>query len=440
MKPVWLKPFLPRSLYGRAALILIVPIVTIQLVVSVTFIQRHYEGVTAQMTGNLLIEVAYLLDQVNSAPNVTEAETRGVELARKLHLQVTLPVATDAVRDHSEWYDLSGQAMITTLHAGLPEVTGVDLLSNPDVVDTLITTRYGPMRVAFDRHRVAASNPHQLLVLMIATSILMTLIAYLFLRNQLRPITRLAMAAEAFGKGRSVAYKPRGANEVRAAGRSFLEMRARIERQIEQRTLMLSGVSHDLRTPLTRLKLGLAMLADEPEVAALERDVADMEHLLDAFLAFARGDALEDAVRVDPIALVGQVVENARRAGQAVTLVAPEGQGTAMIRPQAVTRAVENLVNNGVRYGKRVEVRVAMTEKNVRITVEDDGPGIPADQRENAVRPFIRLDAARNQDRGGGVGLGLSIAADIAGSHGGSLRLSDSETLGGLKAELILAR
>lgn len=439
MKPAWLKPLLPRSLFGRAALILMVPVVAIQLVVSVVFIQRHFEGVTRQMTGNILIEVGYLLDEVNSAATLDEAEARVRRLMRPLQMEVTLPAAA-AEGDRRLWIDLSGREMIRTLRERMPEVTAVDLLSDSAAVAVTLQTRYGPMLVSFDRGRVSASNPHQLLVLMIFTSILMTLIAYLFLRNQLRPITRLAAAAEAFGKGRVVPYRPRGATEVRAAGLSFLEMRARIERQIEQRTLMLSGVSHDLRTPLTRLRLGLAMLDDGPEAAALAQDVEDMERLLEAFLAFARSDALEEPEETDPAALVGRVVEKARRAGQAVELRPAQGGGTAMLRPHAVERAVENLVGNATRYGKKVKVGVALGERQLRISVEDDGPGIPADRREEAVRPFARLDAARNQDRGGGVGLGLSIAADAARSHGGQLRLGESEELGGLKAELVLAR
>jgi two-component system, OmpR family, osmolarity sensor histidine kinase EnvZ len=439
MRPAWLNPFLPRSLYGRAALILIVPVVSIQLVVSVVFIQRHFEGVTRQMTGNIQIEVGYLLDEVNGADSLAAAQARAQALVGPLQMSVDLP-APAFVGDKLEWIDLSGREMIRTLRALMPEVTGVDLLAAPEAVDVTLTTRWGPMRVTFDRRRVSASNPHQLLVLMIFTSFLMTLISYLFLRNQLRPITRMAAAAEAFGKGRSVPYKPRGAIEVRAAGLSFLEMRSRIERQIEQRTLMLSGVSHDLRTPLTRLKLGLTMLDDEAEAAAMLRDVEDMERLLDAFLAFARGDAMEEAVPVDPSDLVARVVANAQRAGQPVTLGPCEGSGTAVLRPQAVGRALENLVGNAVRYGQRVEVGVVLTARQVRITVDDDGPGIPPDRREEAMRPFTRLDAARNPNRGGGVGLGLSIAADVARSHGGVLRLGESETLGGLKAELVLAR
>ncbi|MBI1218070.1 MAG: HAMP domain-containing protein [Rhodobacteraceae bacterium] len=439
MRPAWLNPLLPRSLYGRAALILIVPVVAIQLVVSVVFIQRHFEGVTRQMTGNIMIEVGYLLDEVNGATSLAGAEAQAQALVGPLQMTVDLP-APAYTGDRREWIDLSGREMIRTLRAGMPEVTGVDLLAASERVDVTLTTRWGPMRVTFDRRRVSASNPHQLLVLMIFTSFLMTLISYIFLRNQLRPITRLAAAADAFGKGRSVPYRPRGAIEVRAAGVSFLEMRARIERQIEQRTLMLSGVSHDLRTPLTRLKLGLAMLEEEAEAAAMRRDVDDMERLLDAFLAFARGDAMEEAVSTDPFELVARVVGNAQRAGQPVTLGPGEGSGAAMLRPQAVGRALENLVGNAVRYGHRVEVSAALTARQVRITVEDDGPGIPPERREEAIRPFTRLDAARNPNRGGGVGLGLSIAADVARSHGGSLRLGESEHLGGLKAELLLAR
>lgn len=283
---------------------------------------------------------------------------------------------------------------------------------------------------------MSATNPHQLLVLMIFTSLLMTAVAFLFLRNQLRPITRLARAAEDFGKGRLAPYRPRGALEVRAAGRAFLDMRERIERQIEQRTLMLSGVSHDLRTPLTRLRLGLALLPEDPEVAALQADVAQMERMVDEFLAFVRGDAMEGTEPTDAVALVRAVAE---RAGAVLAEIRGEPAPVEM-RPQAVTRAVENLVSNARRYGSRVEISLWFREGSLWITVEDDGPGIPPEKRDEALRPFTRLDASRDPNKGGGVGLGLSIASDIALSHGGALRLGQSARLGGLKADLTLAR
>jgi len=289
-----------------------------------------------------------------------------------------------------------------------------------------------------NRRRMSAANPHQLIVLMVFASVLLTVIAYFFLRRQLRPITKLAEAAEEFGKGRAVSYKPRGAQEVRAAGRAFLDMRARIERQIEQRTLMLSGVSHDLRTPLTRMRLALALMPEDAEVEALQADVSQMEQMVDEFLAFVRGDAMEGSEPTDVVALLREVVE---RAGPGVKLVSVDGTPEPVeMRPQAIVRAVENLVSNAQRFGSQVELRLIFQDRSLRIVVEDDGPGIPADRREEALRPFTRLDSSRDPNRGAGVGLGLSIASDIALSHGGALRLSQSEALGGLRVDLVIAR
>jgi Signal transduction histidine kinase len=210
---------------------------------------------------------------------------------------------------------------------------------------------------------------------------------------------------------------------------------------MEQRTLMLSGVSHDLRTPLTRMRLSLSMLEDE-EAAALLQDVEDMQRMLDEFLNFAKGAAEGEPERVDPHALMAEVVEDARRAGRDVTLLPPEGEGTGTVKLRriAIRRAVDNLVSNAVRYGARAEVSVMLSDKTLRIRVEDDGPGIPEAQRVEAVKPFSRLDPARNQDKGSGVGLGLAIATDIARAHGGVLRLGESTRLGGLRADIVIAR
>ena len=435
----WIKNFMPRGLYGRAALILILPIVTIQLVVSIAFIQRHFEDVTRQMTENVVQDVALILDRVNRAPDLAAAEAQAAEFAGPLSLAVTLP-APLAEGDSRVFYDLSGRVVIATLRGTFPTIGAIDLYDLKTVRITL-GTEYGPMQVELPRRRVSASNPHQLLVLMLVTGLLMTTIAFIFLRNQIRPIRRLAVAAEAFGKGRVVAYRPTGATEVRAAGNAFLDMRARIERQIEQRTLLLSGVSHDLRTPLTRLKLGLSMLDPDEEVEALRRDTAEMEGLLDSFLSFVRDEARDEApVTTDPVVLLRAVVEDARRGGQNVSLHTVEGAGTAPLREISVRRALANLIGNAVRYGTRAEVSVAISDRAVRFSVEDDGPGIPKDLREEAMRPFTRLDRARNQNLGGGVGLGLAITADIARGHGGTLRLTESERLGGLRADLVLAR
>ena len=436
-----LKSLLPRGLFGRAALILMVPVVTIQLIVSVVFIQRHFEGVTRQMTTSIQIEISHLLAIVNGAADLDTAQQRAAELGTALQLDVILPSSDAVPTDIRAFIDWSGREVILTLRAKIPELISVDLIGGDGEVRAWFNTRHGPMRVALDRRRLSASNPHQLLVLMVFASVLMTGVAYVFLRNQLTPIARMSRAAEAFGKGEIVPFRPRGATEVRAAGQAFLDMRGRIERQIEARTQMLSGVSHDLRTPLTRLRLGLSFLPEDEETEALVRDVAQMERMVDEFLAFARGDAMEEAEEVDPAAFLALVVADAVRAGQAVSLGALDWPGGTMrLRPQAVRRALENLLGNAARHGNRAVVSLSTTDRQVRLVVEDDGPGIPEPARAAAMEPFERLDAARDPNRGGGVGLGLAIAADIARNHGGALRLMESETLGGLRAELTLAR
>ncbi|MCY4180491.1 MAG: ATP-binding protein [Litoreibacter sp.] len=428
-----IKRLLPRGLYGRAALILLVPIVTIQLVVSFSFIQRLYEDVTVQMTQNMVPQLRYLLKTAEIQSSEIEAQATELGIGAKW--------AESAMISRIRFYDLSGRAIRDTLVDNVPGVRAVDLVQDRKWVFLSLESGAGPLELSFPRSRVSARNPHQLLVLMLATGILMTVIAFVFLRNQLRPIKRLADAADAFGKGQVVPYHPTGANEVRSAGSAFLNMRSRIERQTQQRTMMLSGVSHDLRTPLTRMKLGLSMQEATPETEALLNDVSDMESLISAFLDFARADATEELEMADPSALVRDIVEKAKRDGRKVALgVLPEGSIEMRFRPLALQRALDNLAGNATRYGTNATVSLDVLESSVRFRVEDDGPGIPEDMRDEALKPFARLDAARNQNKGSGVGLGLAIAADIARSHGGVLRLGESETLGGLSAELVLPR
>lgn len=438
-----LKHYMPRGIYGRAALILLLPVVILQLVVTVIFAQRHFEGVTHQMTDTVLRELALVLEVTNSVPTAAQA-VRAVDDQLGL-LEISLaPVAQseDQAQPQNDrvWYDYSGSVMTQRLSEQLTEFVAVDLVDGGRV-HVFVQTRHGLMQIGFDRRRISAANPHQMFVYTIAFGFVMTIIAIIYLRNQLRPIKRLARAAEAFGRGRHIPYTPGGAVELRAAGNAFVDMRHRIERHIEQRTLMLSGVSHDLRTPLTRLRLGLAMLDDE-DAEPLLRDVADMQGMLDEFLNFAAGAAEGEPEPVEPIGMVEDIVAGAQRAGRDVTLLPREGAGagTVLLREVAMRRAVDNLISNGVRYGARAEVSVLLTDKTLRIRVEDDGPGIPEHQREQATKPFTRLDPSRNQDKGGGVGLGLAIAVDVARSHGGVLRLGASERLGGLRADIVIAR
>ncbi|WP_170375514.1 ATP-binding protein [Ruegeria atlantica] len=439
MSALWLKHYMPRSLYARAALILVLPVVVVLLVVGVAFLQKHLEDVTAQMTRAASREVMLITEVMEE----TETQQQAMAAVR-LDLQALemkarfLGINDEPKVGHRRWYDFIAPQVEADLRALLPDLIAVALPSGQEA-RLYLQTDLGILQLTFDRRRLSPVAPHQLIVTMVFFAVVMTTISFLYMRNQLRPITRLAEAAQAFGRGRVVPYSPGGAIEVRAAGSAFLDMRARIERQMEQRTMMLSGVSHDLRTPLTRLKLGLSMLPED-EAAPLQQDVDEMQLLLDAFLEFSRGAAEGAPESVDPKVLLEQIVKDARRAGHEVDLISVEGEGTVMLRPTAMRRAVENLIGNAVRYGNRADVSLSTTPKSLRIRVEDDGPGIPPEQRSEAVKPFARLDPARNQNQGTGVGLGLAIVSDIARAHGGVVRLSKSERLGGLCADIIIGR
>ncbi|MEM7670512.1 MAG: ATP-binding protein, partial [Pseudomonadota bacterium] len=345
--------------------------------------------------------------------------------------------------DTRDLFDRTGLEISETLRENIRNRATMDFNGIRKHVDLKIDTSKGILRVIVPRRRMNASNPHLLFVWMTASALTLTGVATIFLRNQIRPIRDLARTAMAFGRGRSDPFRPSGAEEVRRAGQAFLDMRTRIERQIEQRTRMLSGVSHDLRTPLTRMRLALAMSEPTLENEELGRDIAEMEHMLDAFLSFARGEDGEGAGLWSPVDLAQEVVDNARREGHRVSVYAkvetPQHREVPM-RRAAIKRCLTNLVGNGASYGTIVSLSTRLTKRYLEFLVEDDGPGIPEDKRDEVLRPFTRLDESRNQNIASGVGLGLSIALDAVRSHGGSLQLGASERLGGLSVRVVLPR
>ncbi len=440
----WLKSYMPRSLFGRSLLMILFPVVVLQLVVSFVFIQRHYAQVTTQMTSSVALELKYAADLVEEMDSVEEARAVLFSLERPFNIKLELVLGetvAPAVRFY--FYDVSGRALITSLREKIERTIAIDLTKENRAVEVKLQTSRGVLYAEVPRARVSATNPHQLLIWMLLTAIILTVISVLFLRNQVRPIRRLAEASEAFGKGQIMPFHPAGATEVRRAGTSFLAMRGRLERQIEQRTQMLSSVSHDLRTPLTRLKLSLELMGEGEEISLMKHDVEDMEQMLEVFLAFARGDSLEETKIVDPQGLIDKVVRDCLRSGHTVQFdfdnQTPKSCEISL-RPGGVSRAITNLLSNALLYGEQVALSATLSGKRLKIIVEDDGPSIPKSERENALKPFVRLDQARNQDNRGGVGLGLAIVADVARSHGGTVKLSDSVTLGGLKVIFTIPR
>ena len=423
---------MPKRLYYRAALILVFPVVFLQLIVSIVFIQRHFEGVTVQMTRTVAAELD-LITEVIERDGAVAAQ----QIARSLGMSMSIVSQETNFLERRRAYDLTGLVVRREL-LSLPEILNVDLPDNKKV-NARIKSGQEYFDLQFSRRRVSASNPHQLIVYLLVFGAFFTVIAFFYLRNQLRPITRLANAAEAFGLGENVPYDPSGALEVRAAGQAFLDMRERIQRHLKQRTMILSGVSHDLRTPLTRLKLGLSFLPEEQR-KPLEKDVEDMNLLLNEFLDFAKQDNEADLPTEDisPTVLVNELIKNFRRTGIQIESIGEIGNNLFKLKPFPIKRALENLINNADRYGQKILIEKKIENNFLIFSVHDDGPGIDEAHYDEVLQPFTRLDPSRNQNRGSGVGLGLPIAKEIAEGQGGSLKLSKSDILSGLNAALII--
>ncbi|MFD1704355.1 ATP-binding protein [Methylopila henanensis] len=429
----WLRRLLPKGLYTRSLLIIVAPMVLLQGVLVFVFMERHYELVTQRLSSAVSADVAALV-ALHAANPTPENDAVVARIAREhLSLQVEfLPDRALPPPRPRPFFSIIDEELSNELADDLKRPFWIDTVGRSNYVEIRVALDDGVMKVLARRSQTYASNSHIFLVWMVGASLVLIGVAILFLRNQIKPILALAEAAESFGKGRaSPDFKVRGAREVREAGRAFLDMRDRIERQIEQRTTMLAGVSHDLRTMLTRFRLQLALLDEGPEVEDLARDVDEMSRMLEAYLAFVRGDAGEAPAPTDVPALLDDLRRAGETAGASVT-VESHGEPIAVLRPDAFRRCVGNLVSNATRFARRIAIQAIHDGRMLEIRVDDDGPGIPLEQREEVFRPFLRLDQARNQDHGG-TGLGLAITRDIARSHGGDVTL-ESSPLGGLRA------
>jgi two-component system, OmpR family, osmolarity sensor histidine kinase EnvZ len=433
----WLSRYLPKGLYARSLIIIIAPVVLLQSIVAYAFMERHWQLVTRRLSSAVTADIAALIDIYESYPQDRDAATLTRIASERLQLDVDILHDTDLPPPGPKpFFSILDETLSEELRRQINRPYWMDTVGRSNYVEIRVKLdRDSVMRVLARRSQAYASNSHIFLVWMGGSSFVLLGIAILFLRNQIRPILRLSEAAEALGKGREIEFRPRGAREVRQAGHAFLEMKRRIERSMEQRTTMLNGVSHDLRTILTRFKLSLVFLDQTPEIEDLKRDIDEMSRMLEGYLAFARGDAGEQAVGTDLRVLLEELRSDAERQGYGLTLDIV-GDPIVTVRPDAFRRLLFNLVANAARHGDRVEISANHETRWLVLHVDDDGPGIPPEMREEVFKPFVRLDEARNQDEGGS-GLGLAIARDIARSHGGDIALSESP-LGGLRATVRL--
>jgi two-component system osmolarity sensor histidine kinase EnvZ len=433
-----MKRMMPRALFPRSLIIIVAPMVILQAIVSYIFFERDLDSTTRRMARAAASDIALLIAQEDTYESPMREKLRALaakHLRYDLRFEPGVHIPPPTNKHHR------------TIDKALDEVIAQQIGEKRHFTTTTLEQRQkflisvevhdGVLHAIVPRDRITVSSPDIFILLMSISSLILLTVAILFLRNQVRPIERLARAADAFGKGRDVPdFKPYGAIEVRRAAQAFLTMRDRINRHVQQRTEMLAGVSHDLKTPLTRIRLQLAMMGDSPDVAALSTDIDEMESMLNDYLAFARGEGGEKSALADLGRLVRDAAEATRRARLGdLEVQVPEGV-LLSVKQKALRRCVTNLIDNALKHGNSATVSLDLEARFAAIHVDDDGPGIAPELREEAFRPFRRLDEGRNLQVGG-VGLGLSIARDIARAHGGDLILTDSPR-GGLRATIRL--
>ncbi|MFO1249161.1 MAG: ATP-binding protein [Alphaproteobacteria bacterium] len=431
------KRFLPRGLFGRSLIIIVAPIVILQAIIAYVFFERDLDTTTRRLARDVAADMALLVALEDNHQGVQREQLRTLA-ARQLDYRIRFLPGDNIAPYRGKLTSTIDVALDDILEQRIGKDRDFRTARIGDDFEIRVDVKDGVLAVLVPRDRVTVSKPDIFILWMVGSSTLLMGIAILFLRNQVRPIERLARAADSFGKGRAVPdFKPYGATEVRRAAQAFITMRERLERHVTQRTEMLAGVSHDLKTPLTRLKLALAMMENEPETGPMRADIAEMEHMLDEYLAFARGEGGEESSITDLGEMVRDAAAAAAKARQrdGIAVHAP-GHIDVSVKRAGLRRVLANLLDNALKHGTQVAVTLTQENRVVEIAVEDNGPGIAPERYEEAFRPFRRLDQGRNLQSGGS-GLGLAIARDIARAHGGDILL-DKSALGGLKATIRL--
>ena len=434
-----IKNILPQTLFGRALLIIVTPLILMQAISTFVFFDRHWDTMTRRLAHTLAGDIAFIVDSLTPLPKQLDLNQIFLKADDILHIRLTYsPEEILVKRKPFQQWDRVRKSLRDALEERVRRPFSIDTIKKERRVEIKVQLPQGLLNVNVHEKRLYSSTPYIFLMWMIGSSLVLFAIAIIFMRNQIRPIRRLAIAARSFGMGRgSSEIKPSGAKEVRQATQAFRQMRERISRQFAQRTEMLAGVSHDLRTPLTRMKLQIEMLERTPETRELQDDIHEMEKMIDGYLTFARGEGSESLSKINLASLIEEIISTERRDGSLINFVNKSKTiKSVTLRPQAIKRAITNLIINSKKYAETVKVEFEYNSEHAIITIDDNGPGIKPDHRDDVFKAFFRLDPSRNTDTGG-TGLGLTIAKDIIQSHGGDLLLSEA-SLGGLRATITL--
>ena len=436
-----LRRYLPKTLFNRLVAIILVPMFLVQLITVLIFYERHWDSVTRQMTDALASEIRLLVDRLPENPTPENVDNLRIFAKKYFNIEIEfVPNSTLVAKDIETNSSYTAYAFKRAINSRIKYPWTASLNENSETISIDMQFERGVLTVKVGKKRLFSSTNWLFIGWTIGSSLILFLIALIFINRQVRPIRRLSVAARQLGLGRDITenFQLEGAREIRSAGRAFQAMRHRIKRHLNERTTMLAGVSHDLRTPLTRMQLQLALVKKTPEIEELTKDIAEMEALIETYLDFSRGEVSDSPHLGDIGQLLRDIAEQLQKTYQdRLTLIFNEDEIPKFpIRVASLRRALMNILENSLRYATNAEIRVRRREDTVLIQIDDDGPGIPPNKRAEAILPFKRLEASRNQQTGG-TGLGLSIASDIILSHGGQLDLLDSPK-GGLRVYVIL--
>lgn len=433
-----IRDYLPRGLYWRTLLIIVLPVMLMQIILTVVFLDDHWRSTSKRLGQGVAADVGLIIRLYERYPTPANFEDLRQLAHSPLRLEISIEKAPLKRQRCSPARSVLDGYMVAGLKDDLDRDVFYDATCPGEFVEIRVPIREGVLKVLAHRERVIASNGPWFVYWVIGATFLLTTVSLIFIRNQVRPIERLADEMGEFGRTMEInEYRPRGAREVRKAAAAFMTMRDRLKRLFDQRAQLLAGVSHDLRTPLTRMKLQMSMMPPSPDIDAMRADMTEMEATIDDYLAFVRGEWSDAQTNVDLVALVREAAVGAERGGAKIELTLDSTERLEMSgRPSALKRALANLIDNAVAHGNHVRIETARTNDAFLIAVEDDGPGIAPELYEDAFRPFSRLDETRTR-HSKGVGLGLAIARDVARGHGGDITLGSSP-LGGLKATLRL--
>ena len=427
----------PKTLFGRMLMIILTPMILVQVVTVLVFYERHWDTVTRYMAANLAADINVVAARLANDKSPTRIENIKDFAWSYFYFQVTWEeggILTQFGDEIPKTY--AGLNFYKSLNDRLTYPFYIDLTGDPDQINVNIQYPTGVATIKSNRKRIFSSTSLLVILWTVSASVLLFGIALIFLRGQVRPIRRLAKAARQLGLGRSVSdYRLEGAREVRLVGRAFQTMRQRIQRQIVERTEMLAGVSHDLRTPLTRMKLQLEYLPEGLDKAGMKKDILDMEAMIAGYLNFASNAVIETTHPLDLTVVLNDSIASFNLPVSRLSFTTPTTAIPSIpLRGHSIRRAVDNLISNAIRYAPTCVVSLELNREQIQIIIDDDGPGIPKDQRISVMRPFVRLDPDQTGD---GTGLGLSIANDAALAHGGNLLLGDGP-MGGLRVRLQL--